>query len=229
MKIAALIGTGSLLLVLGIAGPVYSQDKPEEKPQEQKAPEEKPAEKPAAKPAARPAAKPAAKPTSKPVDQPAAKPKEDPKTAHDTAHDTTHDTTHDAAHPAAKPAAKPAAQAHTGDQPRPADKPATTKNVRVQNDQTHTAAQQNHGGAGRIPDDKFRAHFGQQHHFHVGHPQMVGGRSQFAYGGYNFYYSQPWPSGWGYEDDVYIIDDGGVYYLVDAGHPGAQLLVTVVL
>jgi hypothetical protein len=217
MKIAALIGTGSLLLMLGIAGPAFAQDKPEEKPQEQKAPEEKPAEKPAAKPATKPAAKPA----SKPVDQPAAKPKEDPKTAHD----TTHDTSHDAAHPAAKPAA----QAHASDQAHPADKPATTKNVRVQNDQTHTATQQNHGSAGRIPDDKFRAHFGQEHHFHVGHPQVVGGRSQFAYGGYNFYYSQPWPVGWGYDDDVYIIDDGGVYYLVDVVHPGAQLLVTVVL
>ncbi len=97
MKIAALIGTGSLLLMLGVAGPAFAQDKPEEKPQEQKAPEEKPAEKPAAKPAAKPATKPASKPASKPVDQPGAKPKEYPKTAHD----TTHDTTHDAAHPAA--------------------------------------------------------------------------------------------------------------------------------
>jgi hypothetical protein len=208
MKIAVFIGTGSLLLLLGVAGPAYAQDKPDEKSQEQKAPEEKPAEKPAAKPATKPAPKPATKPASKPVDKPSAQPKEDPKTAHDSAHPQDE---------------HPNAAAH------PTDKPAAAKNVRVQNDQTHGAAQQNHGGAGRIPDDKFRAQFGQEHHFHVGHPRVVSGRSQFAYGGYNFYYAQPWPTGWGYDDDVYIIDDGGVYYLVDAGHPGVQLLVTVIL
>jgi len=82
---------------------------------------------------------------------------------------------------------------------------------------------------GRIPDDKFRAHFGREHTFHVGHPQFVGGQPHFQYGGYSFVIAQAWPAGWGYNDDVYIVDVDGVYYLVDIAHPGVQLALTVVL
>lgn len=85
------------------------------------------------------------------------------------------------------------------------------------------------GGNGRIPDDRFKAHFGREHHFHVGHPEIVGGRPQFAYGGYTFIILQAWPADWGYDDDVYVIDDGGVYYLCDVAHPGIQLELNVVL
>jgi hypothetical protein len=40
---------------------------------------------------------------------------------------------------------------------------------------------------------------------------------------------QPWPADWGYDDDVYVIDDGSVYYLYDVAHPGVQLELTVLL
>jgi hypothetical protein len=57
----------------------------------------------------------------------------------------------------------------------------------------------------------------------------VGGQPHFQYGGYSFIIVQPWPTGWGYNDNVYIIDIDGVYYLVDDVHPGVQLALTVVL
>jgi hypothetical protein len=91
------------------------------------------------------------------------------------------------------------------------------------------AEQSNGGGQGRIPDDRFKAHFGREHHFHIGHPEVVGGRPRFSYGGYSFIIVQAWPAGWGYDDDVYVVDDGGVYYLCDVAHPGVQLELDVVL
>ena len=81
--------------------------------------------------------------------------------------------------------------------------------------------------AHRIPDDKYRANFGREHTFHVGHPEVVGGRSRFSYGGYAFYYAEPWPSGWGYDDDVYVVDIDGTYYLMNAAHPGVQLALVI--
>ena len=86
-----------------------------------------------------------------------------------------------------------------------------------------------HAGNGRIPDDKYRAHFGREHTFHVGHPTIVEGRPRFQYGGYSFVIAQAWPTGWGYDDDVYVIDVNGVYYLVDVAHPDVQLELQVVL
>ena len=81
----------------------------------------------------------------------------------------------------------------------------------------------------RIPDDKFRAHFGREHTFHISHPQIVGGQPHFQYSGYSFVIAQARPAGWGYNDDVYIVDVDGAYYLVDLAHPGVQLALTVVL
>ena len=80
----------------------------------------------------------------------------------------------------------------------------------------------------RIPDDKFRAHFGREHTFHVGHPTIVEGRPQFQYGGYSFVIVDPWPVGWAYTDAVYIDFMDGVYYLIDPVHPGIQIVVNVV-
>jgi hypothetical protein len=150
----------------------------------------------------KPAERPADRPAEKPADKPAERPAEHPRDTPD------------------KPAEKPRDDAH----------PAAPAKQDAKQDQ-HAKVDASHakGGAHRIPDDKFKAHFGQQHHFHVGHPQMVGGHYQFGYGGYNFYFTQPWPSGWGYDDDVYIVDIDGVYYLVNAAHPGAQLSLDVVL
>jgi outer membrane biosynthesis protein TonB len=77
--------------------------------------------------------------------------------------------------------------------------------------------------ARRIPDQDFRAHFGREHAFRVARRDD----RRFNYGGYWFEYSQPWPAGWSYDDNVYVDDVDGEYYLIDPVHPGIRLLVIV--
>lgn len=80
----------------------------------------------------------------------------------------------------------------------------------------------------RIPDDKFRAHFGREHHFHVQRAEIVNqAQPQFVYGGYTFVLEQPWPATWSYDDDCYVDYLDGSYYLYDLNHPGIQILVFV--
>jgi hypothetical protein len=83
--------------------------------------------------------------------------------------------------------------------------------------------QRSGGGHGRIPDDRFRASFGREHHFRVGHID----NRRFQYGGYWFTYNEGWPGGWAYTDDFYIDYIDGQYYLIDLTHPGVQLLLVV--
>lgn len=96
----------------------------------------------------------------------------------------------------------------------------------VQSDH-HMEAENRNGG--RIPDDKFRAHFGREHTFRIGHPTIVEGRPRFQYGGYSFVMVDPWPVGWAYTDAVYVDFIDGVYYLIDPVHPGVQIVVNVVM
>jgi hypothetical protein len=132
----------------------------------------------------------------------------------------------------AKPKDKPKQQTEPSkvpsDEPRPAEK--ETKPPKDKDDKERAQAQQDAAHKqpasqqhGRIPEDKFRASFGREHTFHVGHPAIVEGRPRFSYGGYSFFIVEAWPGGWGYDDDVYIIEVNGVYYLVDNAHPGVQL------
>lgn len=78
--------------------------------------------------------------------------------------------------------------------------------------------------ARRIPDQDFRTHFGREHAFRVARRDD----RRFNYGGYWFAYSQPWPADWSYDDDVYVDDIDGEYYLIDPFHPGIRLLLIVV-
>jgi hypothetical protein len=84
-------------------------------------------------------------------------------------------------------------------------------------------------GSGRIPDDRFRSHFGREHHFHMGNPVMVGGYSRFQYGGFWFGFVEPWPDGWYYTDDFYIDYVDGGYYMYNPYYPGARFAITVVM
>jgi outer membrane biosynthesis protein TonB len=77
--------------------------------------------------------------------------------------------------------------------------------------------------ARRIPDQDFRTHFGREHAFRVARRDD----RRFNYGGYWFVYSQPWPGDWSYDDDVYVDDIDGEYYLIDPVHPGIRLLLIV--
>jgi hypothetical protein len=84
-------------------------------------------------------------------------------------------------------------------------------------------------GSGRIPDDRFRANFGEGHTFVINQPVMVGGYSRFQYGGFWFGFLNPWPVGWYYTDNVYVDYVDGGYYLCNPYYPGARVAISVVI
>jgi hypothetical protein len=141
---------------------------------------------------------------------------------------------------------KPAGQKEMKPQDRPAKQeekaakkatPAPEKNAKHQEQAVHQqqqhasqakpAQQAHHGGGGRIPDDRYRAHFGQEHRFHV--TQANYSSRRFEYGGYSFAFVGAWPSNWLYTQDVYVIDMDGVYYLCNAMYPGVSIALDVTL
>ena len=80
---------------------------------------------------------------------------------------------------------------------------------------------------GRISDSNYRAHFGHDHSFRMVRPQMVNGYDRFQYSGYWFGFNQPWPSGWSYNDNVYVEYVGGGYYLYNPRHPGITITLNL--
>jgi len=192
-----MIGTAALFLVLS-SSPAFAQDEP--KPQQQE--EHKPQDSPKAPEAKAPPAKPdTAQPKEKPAPPPekAAKPQTDEKQQQQD---------------------KKAQVKQTQDQQKQVQQQPKDQQAQAHN--APAAKNAGNGNAHRIPDDKFRANFGPQHHFRVARSG-----NRFQYGGYWFAYSDPWPTGWSYDDDCYIEDDGGVYYLIDALHPDLRLVVIV--
>ena len=85
----------------------------------------------------------------------------------------------------------------------------------------------------RIPNDRFRAHFGRAHWFrvHSAPVLVVGGYPRFQYQGLWFSMVDPWPEYWAptwYEtDDVYVdyVNDG--YYMYNRRHPGVGIAINV--
>jgi primosomal protein N' len=84
-------------------------------------------------------------------------------------------------------------------------------------------------GSGRIPDDRFRANFGEGHTFVINQPVIVGGFSRFQYGGFWFGFVNPWPAEWYYTDNVYVDFIDGGYYLCNPYYPGARVSISVVI
>jgi hypothetical protein len=81
------------------------------------------------------------------------------------------------------------------------------------------------GGHGRISDEHYRASFGSGHNFHVNRGDYD--HRRFNYGGYSFGFIDPWPEGWFYTDNVYIVYEEGGYYMYDAIHPGMRISVNI--
>ena len=98
--------------------------------------------------------------------------------------------------------------------------------------QMHPEQPANHaqpaGKSARIPDDKFREHFGRGHSFNA-KTVIVQGRPQFQYSGYSFELVDVWPADWAYTDDCYIDYIDGEYFLFDLLHPGVRIAVVVVM
>src|SRR5579863_3598968 len=94
--------------------------------------------------------------------------------------------------------------------------------------QQHARSTQHAGnGGGRIPDDRYRANFGQEHRFHVTESNYRDRR--FQYGGYWFGFDGAWPSNWLYTQDVFVVEIDGVYYLCNADYPGVNIALSVTL
>src|SRR3984957_16801906 len=104
-----------------------------------------------------------------------------------------------------KPQPKPDDRANPKPQPdkdKPAreterrDQPERQEDRTRQDDRTATHAQERNDtkrdGGHRIPDERFRASFGTEHHFHVARRDD----RHFAYGGYSFVYVDAWPAEW---------------------------------
>ena len=85
------------------------------------------------------------------------------------------------------------------------------------------------GKSARIPDDKFREHFGRQHTVVIRQPVIVECQPRFQYGGYWFVISDPWPAEWAYTDQCYIDDVDGEYFLFDLVHPGVRVALFVTM
>jgi outer membrane biosynthesis protein TonB len=117
------------------------------------------------------------------------------------------------------------------------NKNAEQQNKNAEHEQPAAHQQQQHSShatpvqeaqhGGRIPDDRFRAHFGQEHRFRV--TQANYSSHRFQYGGYWFGFVDPWPSNWLYTQDVYVVDIDGVYYLCNAMYPGVNVALSVTL
>jgi|SRR5271166_2431290 len=124
----------------------------------------------------------------------------------------------------AKPAEKKAQQEEKNTKPE--EKKAQEQHTQ-QAKPEQQAQRANNSGGGRIPADRYKAHFGQDHRFRVSQSDYSNRR--FQYGGYWFGFEGVWPSNWLYTQDVFVVEIDGVYYLCNANYPGVNILLSVTL
>jgi flagellar motor protein MotB len=127
----------------------------------------------------------------------------------------------------AKQEEKPAAQQEKSTKPTEKNAQQQEKDTKPEEknaQQAKPGKQAQQAGGGRIPADKFKANFGQQHTFHVSQGDYSNHR--FQYGGYSFGFVDAWPSNWLYTQNVYVIEINGVYYLCNASFPGVNLVLS---
>ena len=132
--------------------------------------------------------------------------------------------------PASASATKPASTKPTG------TKPTGNKNPPVKNPpmgphggdvvRNHGRDHQGFRG-GRIPEERFRAHFGREHRFRMDHPVLVGGHYRFHYDGFAFGVVDPWPPTWIATDAVYVDNVDGAYFLCNPADPGFRVAISV--
>jgi hypothetical protein len=247
MKTLKVLSTGFLLLALGIASPVFSQqqdDKNRQQPppkqqepprqqtppkQEQRPPQQQPKQEPTRQPQSTVHQSPAKpQPTNQPPQQTKRAPtptQQRPQQNYGGSYHggvKTTEPTNGGVHPSGVP--QHSGQVRSGF--------AQSKAGNWSSD--HKTWQQRGGYNGyRIPDARFGLYFGRQHYFHIGSLPIlfVGGFPRFQYDGYWITFVDPWPDNWNpdwYEtDNIYLdyTDDG--YYLYDQNYPGIGIAVTV--
>jgi outer membrane biosynthesis protein TonB len=211
MKLLAAISTTTLFLLLGTTAAAYA---PQER-QEQGDKSEKQGDR--AKPEKK---EPQAKPAKQgQADKPA---KQETKQASQEKRD--------------KPAQEEAKQAEQEQKDQPAKREAKQakqeQNIEHVKQQDQQSAQHSRpdgertgGSHGRISDEHYRASFGSGHNFHVNRGDYD--HHRFSYGGYSFGFIDPWPDSWYYTDNVYVVYEGGGYYMYDAIHPGMRISINI--
>ena len=108
---------------------------------------------------------------------------------------------------------------------------------RAQNFRSEHRSWQDRGGYGgyRIPDSRFRGHFGMGHAFRMArYPMvMVGGSARFQCNGFWFSQLDPWPEYWDArwydDDDMFVICCDGGYYLSNRRYPADRIAISVSL
>jgi hypothetical protein len=111
---------------------------------------------------------------------------------------------------------------------KPEEKNTQQQNNNKQDEKNTKSTQRAEGnGGGRIPEDRYKANFGQAHTFRVNQGEY--GNRRFQYGGYWFGFVGAWPSNWLYTQDVYVIEINGVYYLCNAMYPGVNIALSVTI
>jgi hypothetical protein len=227
MKRIGILGATALFLLVGSTASAYAWQEPkDEKPKEEakakppaKQQEAKPAkQEPQAKPAQHEEKAPTAKKQepAKQEEKPAAKPARQEQQAKPAQHEEKAASTKQQAKPEehGKSAGAQHAQRTPDEEKRQRAVPAVRLSVRT---------------SVRIPDERFRANFGQEHVFVISEPVMVGGFSRFQYGGFSFGFIEPWPDGWYYTDDVYVDYIDGEYFLFNPYYPGVRVGISVVI
>ncbi len=124
----------------------------------------------------------------------------------------------------AKQEEKPAAQQEKNNKPEEKNAKQEEKNAKPAEKNAQPEQRAAGNGGGRIPADRFKANFGEQHSFRVS--QSDYNNHRFQYGGYWFGFVDPWPSNWLYTQNVYVIEINGVYYLCNASFPGVNLVLS---
>jgi hypothetical protein len=196
MKLIGVMSTAVLSLTLGIAAPLYAQQDQQEEQKDKAAQDEKKAQ--PEKPV---------KPGEKSAQRPEANTKPEERNAQRDKN--------------ARPEEKNAQQDNNV---KPEERNA--QELHTQQAKPEMQAQRAGGnGKGRIPDDRFKANFGQEHRFRV--TQGDYSNRRFEYGGYSFGFVDAWPSNWLYTQDVYVVDIDGVYYLCNASYPGVNIALSI--
>ncbi len=99
----------------------------------------------------------------------------------------------------------------------------------------HTWQQRGGYNGYRVPDDRFRSYYGQDHGFRIYSlpVRYVGGHRRFQYGGYWFGLVDPWPEYWSDDwydsDDVYVDYYGDGYYLYNRRYPSDRIAISFYL
>lgn len=127
-----------------------------------------------------------------------------------------------------KPAKAPEKSAQEDRNTRPEEKNAKQQDAKPEaKPEAKPGDQTQRAGGNRIPDDRYKANFGQGHTFRVSQSDYRNHR--FQYGGYSFGFVGVWPSNWLYTQDVYVIDIDGVYYLCNPAYPGVNIALSFTL